>query len=248
VEATLPRQGNTSQRQEGLWRRISTGIYITISMGTSHTEIYRIWRRYDRSGNLYAYCMGNPIGYTDLTGNKAGDKFFTRNGAARDFAKEINGISIQEDIEYASYIYSLKREVEILGYTFVLPIKYYSYTEPYTDRNSGHVYLDVYNPDIPDGAVWEATIHTHGAWKEIDNEKLKEYEIWNDRFSPDDEDWANTSGRPFYLVSPIGRLQIFIPGKGVLSYKEIDGKWKYAHDKNAPDLPDNHDKDCENCY
>ena len=91
-----------------------------------------------QSGNLYAYCMNNPIRYVDFTGNKAGDLFKTMDEAAIDFAKEVNGISIKERVEYAAYFY-VEYKIEPFLLFWEKEKKYYSYTEPHTQRLEGFV-------------------------------------------------------------------------------------------------------------
>ena len=56
--------------------------------------------------NTFAYCLNNSVNKVDYGGNKPGDLFDTMDEAARDFAEYINAKSIEENQEYASYMYS----------------------------------------------------------------------------------------------------------------------------------------------
>jgi len=57
--------------------------------------------------NMFAYCNNNPVNLTDYCGNAPGDWFSTPDDAAEDFAEYINEQSIEENVEYASYIYAV---------------------------------------------------------------------------------------------------------------------------------------------
>lgn len=199
-----------------------------------------------QSLNLYVYCMNSPIVYIDKKGAEAGDPFKSMDDAAKDFAKTTNGKSIEEDLEYGSYIYSWQETKKIFWF---IPITktYYSYTEPFTDNMEAHIRFYPNNPPIPKNTIFVAMAHTHGAWKENPNDKNNI--DWNDIFSDDDMDAAILSGYPLYLASPDGRLQVFDPEKGyfVRTTKIVD-KWKLPHDKNHPDLPAFHKKNCKNCF
>jgi len=115
--------------------------------------------------------------------------------AAKDFAKTINGISIENDWEFATYFYSEAIE-EIKGgwiFTWTKTGTTYSYTEPHTDKSNIRVSLHTdltgkLLPPIPKMAELEAIGHTHGAWKESAVDEMGKDR--NDRFSPDDEQVA----------------------------------------------------------
>ena len=56
----------------------------------------------------------------DYSGNKPGDLFDTMDEAARDFAEYINAKSIEDNREYASYIYT-KTVTETRTTTYINP-------------------------------------------------------------------------------------------------------------------------------
>ena len=234
-------QSGRFHAQDAHWN-IENSIYGDTIQNNHIPDIHAI----RQSQNLYGYCMNNPVRYVDMNGAEAGDKFKSRDKAAMDFAETTNGISIEENLEYGAYIYSWKEETKFL----FIPITktYYSYTEPFTDNMEGH--LDVTsNPSLPDGAIWEAVIHTHGAWK-TPNEGLEKWGYLNDRFSDGDILKAEELGKPLYLISPNGQLRVYYPDvKNPLDKEElIGGAWKYPHDRNHPDLPKYHWKNCSKCF
>lgn len=165
-----------------------------------------------QSANKYEYCMSNPIRYIDLYGADAEDTFKSAKDAAIDFGKEINGKSIEENAEYAAFIYKWEEKKKILVF---LPITktYYSYTEPFTNNLSGNAFLDISEAEVPNGAVVVAGIHTHGAFK-WGNIKNKNTAVQlNDNFSENDEKWALYNNIPLYLVNPAGALKIYNPAE-----------------------------------
>lgn len=195
-----------------------------------------------QSTNIYAYCMNNPLRYIDLCGAEAGDPFKSRDKAAIDFAETTNGISIKEDLEYAAYIYSWKEEEKFLWFIPVTKT-YYSYTEPFTSYRSDSVDIDTISFSLPKGSKWESMIHTHGA-----HTKDKYTGKYDDFFSNVDEKLSDKTGISLYLATPNGKLLLYEPTEGFLvRTKEIVSPWKLPHDKNHPDLPDNHGT-CEDCY
>ena len=110
-----------------------------------------------QSNNLYVYCNSNPIFYTDPSGLAPGDKFGSANEAAIDCAKYIGWSSINNDWEYASYIY----------YYTTGGSRYYSYTSPATDKLQGKVnYIDNPNQSLfkNTGKTFVAFFHTHAAF------------------------------------------------------------------------------------
>ena len=197
-----------------------------------------------QSNNLYIYCMGNPVRYVDFNGNKAGDEFSSVKAAVKDFAEEINGISIEENVEYASYIYSWEEKIKIFG--FIPWTKtHYSYTEPHTTEleHSVHITIDPVEVPIPEGKTWETIVHTHGAWD--DEAKGK-----NGVFSDKDMQMAYEMNKLLYLVTPTGEIKYFNPNEKRKNFttKVVVQDWIVPHDKNAPGREFNHEKECINCY
>lgn len=94
----------------------------------------------------------------------------------------------------------------------------------------------------------EAAIHTHDCYVYMNNDDYAKFNVLNDEFSTHDHIWSNNKKIKFYLVSPNGRLQLFDPHKMIQLPEKIVGEWKLPHDKNHPDLPPNHKKDCEDCF
>lgn len=201
-----------------------------------------------QSMNLYAYCMNNPIRYIDLCGNKAGDAFTSMDKAAKDFGKTINGKSIEESLEYGSYIYTWQEEKKILFITYNKT--YYSYTEPYTDNMKDHLNPETENPPIPEGTEWVAFAHTHGSYQFYNGKSNNAIEQLNHNFSDNDKEWARSVGVYMYLAAPNGALKKFDPNEEGMAFSvtNVLNKWELPHDKNDPSLPKNHKKNCKDCY
>ena len=168
--------------------------------------------------NMFVYCLNNPISKIDYNGNKPGDLFNTMDEAARDFAFYINKKSINEDVEYASYIYTVEKIVAInimiplprfrwslrnLGKSYMtisaeLTVIKYTYKEPKRGSKSGS------SPPInwfkKDNVV--ARIHTHGAYDSA---------YRNDNFSSQDQHMAHVKGVPSYVATPGGLLRKYNP-------------------------------------
>ncbi len=123
--------------------------------------------------------------------------------------------------------------------------KYYSYTEPFTEGIEGNIHVQT-TMDPVSGKYISAVIHTHGAWMKRD--KPEEEEL-NDDFSPDDISFAESFYKPFYLVTPTGKILKYDANESIPFRKTtIMESWKLPHDKTAPGLPRFHSKNCENCY
>lgn len=193
--------------------------------------------------------MGNPIRYIDQRGADAGDTFKSADKAAKDFGKEINGKSIEENLEYGAFIYSWKEDKKILG---LIPITktYYSYTEPFSQDKNDMLALDPTAAEIPDGAVVVAGIHTHKAfdWGKYST-KLAALD-GNDNFSDIDKIWVADNNMPLYLVNPAGALKKWKTDSTSVAYgsEKIELEWTLPHDKNHPSLPENHKKNCKDCH
>ena len=162
---------------------------------------------------------------------------------AIDFAKEINGISIQEGVEYVAYIY-VEYKTEPF-FDFGHKKKYYFYTEPFTEGTEGAIHLQT-AVDPVSGKYISAAIHTHGAWMRTSTGKGEEL---NEDFSLNDMLYIEEFGKPFYLVTPTGKILRYDINESIPFRKtEIMGSWKLPHDKTAPGLPRFHSEECENCY
>ena len=187
--------------------------------------------------------IGGGIAYSNHdTNNKANEGIFTSpDRAAIDFSQNWNGKSIQNDIEYGTYIYSYKMQSPGLFGTglFSSNKNYYSYTSPHNNGNSGEVRFD--NEYTPPKGELVALAHTHGAWKK-DTNTAKYY---NDSFSP--ADIGVSSSIPLYVATTNGQVR---RRKGMPPFQfddSIKKEWSMPHDGNHPNLPKRHGS-CDNCY
>ena len=163
--------------------------------------------------NTFAYCLSNPINKADYSGNKPGDLFDTMDEAARDFAEYINANSIEENREYASYIYSKTRIViafshyethRFLWFTWKTPVytkvkkTQYSYRKPNRGTNNSSAV-----PKNPFGWYNQvAILHTHAAF---------DPNYYNDVFSETDINLAKRAEMPIYVATPLGTLRRYNP-------------------------------------
>ena len=165
----------------------------------------------------------------DFDGNKPGDLFDTMDEAARDFAEYINRTSIEDNREYASYIYT-KTTWETKKVTYYNPnafrknifaqffnyifggkptklitirvkVTKYAYVSPSRGTNDSSI--------IP--INWfglrhqVALLHTHAAY---------DSGYQNDIFSQTDKDLAARRDMPIYVATPIGTLRRYDPSNG----------------------------------
>ena len=179
--------------------------------------------------NLFTYCLNNPVNKVDYSGNKPGDLFDTMDEAARDFAEYINAKSIEDNREYASYIYT-KTVTETRTTTYINPnifgnnplswlwnvifgggltktvttkvkITKYTYREP--KRGT----VDSSSPPINWFGIHTVVgrLHTHAAYDPA---------YANDIFSPADKRNAERQGVPTYVATPLGTLRKYDPSNG----------------------------------
>lgn len=66
----------------------------------------------------YVYCANSPVNLIDKDGKEPDDFFSTINEAAKDFGMYYNGISIAENVEYASSIYMVINSDNKIGFTY----------------------------------------------------------------------------------------------------------------------------------
>ena len=168
--------------------------------------------------NLFAYCENNPVNKIDLDGHKPGDLFDTMDEAAKDFANYINAQSISENLEYGSFMYSVKTTVKtyqtvttthrFLWWTWTSTstktIKttktQYSYVAPKKGTPAG-VSIPSNGGFLGIGKKKKvAELHTHAAY---------DSRYANDVFSPGDlNKWIN------YLATPLGTVRKYDPSDG----------------------------------
>ena len=134
--------------------------------------------------NLYSYAYNDPVLIADIFGLKPGDKYPTADAAGRDAIGDINSTSISEGREYAGRIYRN-------------PDGTYSYTPP----NAGTKDSSIIG-SWPDGTKNSGMYHTHGA---------DDPDYWNEIFSKDDIDIADSENVSSYLGTPSGSFQIYTP-------------------------------------
>ena len=171
--------------------------------------------------NWFVYCEGNPIKSVDLWGLEPGDFFLTEEDAAKDFANIYNPVSIKNDVEYATFIYSFTGMTEINGKAVVGT--YYTYGVPAKGTSdSANVALSSninYN-----SATRVAIAHTHGRYKQ---------EYKNETFSGNDIGALKKTGvNRIYLATPGGYLKCF--DANTSEAKRIA---QVPFDKNSPDKP-----------
>ena len=183
--------------------------------------------------NWYAYCGNNPIMLVDPWGMKPGDKFNSTDDAAKDFGMYINTKSIDENIEYGTYIYSFVVDEWWWGeYGLVYsPVQYYSYTEPHTDNSVNTItfYID----SVKNLGSLVATAHTHGAvrtkvlidayndYLANDPDTVRGLANKSEQFSDIDKNEAKKNGLKNYLITPTGKLKVYDPNKWFFKEKTI---------------------------
>ena len=196
--------------------------------------------------NMFAYCLNNPVNKVDLNGSDPGDLFDTMDEAAIDFAKYINQTSIDQNVEFASYIYTKSVTVNettkyynpnLLGksslswlwkiifgnrssISVTKKVKVTKYTYRYPKRGNRDT------SRAPRNIFWlhnkVAQLHTHAGYN---------YDLKGERFSVDDYQLSIKENIPSYLVTPSGKLWKFIPpnGEPILIYDDLPHDPHYAN-------------------
>ncbi len=181
--------------------------------------------------NLLAYCRNNPVNNVDSWGNKPKDLFDSIDEAAHDFANYINEKSIEQNREYATYIYAVDVSgapkflifaLKLIGadsfVNEIVKIKY-TYVEP--SKGGKAVSFSPFNWFGIHKVV--AIAHTHAAFSP---------EHINNSFSDADIAVANKRGIPTYVATPLGLLRRYDPADG----SDIIIYWDIPSDPNYPDL------------
>ena len=181
--------------------------------------------------NLLAYCRNNPVNNVDSWGNKPKDLFDSIDEAAYDFANYINGKSIAQNREYATYIYAVDVSgapplllfmLKLIGadafVNKIVKIKY-TYVNPAKGTKDSSLmpinWFGIHNT--------VAIAHTHAAYSP---------EYINNSFSDVDMAVANKRGIPTYVATPLGLLRRYDPADG----SDIIIYWDIPSDPNYPDL------------
>jgi RHS repeat-associated protein len=161
----------------------------------------------------YAYCLNNPVKYVDPDGRDPGDIFKTPLAAAHDWGNYYNGVSILRGREYGSSIYVVKKDGEMVGYT-------------YSIANVGNAkHVDVSTAPHLEPTV--ADIHSHGEY----------LGKGNNQFSPNDKAENDRLKITGYLATPDGSLQEYDPSTKESSVVSTD----LPSDPKDPDRKNNVD-------
>jgi len=224
-------------RYRGYYYDIETGLYY-VSIRYYDPDIGR-WLNADSQLNTslgilginqFSYCLNTPVNMVDYGGNKPGDLFDTMDEAAKDFANYINGTSIEENCEYATYIYEVQIGTKTITKTYInpnvfgftplswfwnaifksnvtktvtykVPIIKYTYKKPRKGSESGSS-LPINWFGIHEVVAYA---HTHGAY-------VQEYgSIYCDNFSSQDKMFAYKKGIIGYVATPLGLLRKYTP-------------------------------------
>ena len=154
--------------------------------------------------NMFAYCNNNPSNKVDYYGCvpmdffKEGDYYFgSEEDAFKDFADKYNPKSIQNNWEYATYIY----KVELLLFRN-FKITLYSYYEPWTDQSADSVSIRK-KSEIAKAEKHHRIVaigHTHAAYvPNCDNENFSGYN--------GDIGVAENRNLNIYVATPGGRTK-----------------------------------------
>jgi RHS repeat-associated protein len=146
------------------------------------------------SWSPYAYCFNNPVKLMDVNGMfpGPGDLFYTPKAAAKDWGWYYNGASIISNREMGSSIYEVKKNNNIIGYS-------------YTPAAIGSAHKTGFSkPQNNENVI--ATIHSHGNYNGIITTENGLYMINDNEFSKADKTYNNTNGTIGFLATPNGSL------------------------------------------
>ncbi len=148
--------------------------------------------------NLYQYTKNNPLKFTDSLGLAPGDLYGTPAAAGAQAIKDINGLSVQNNIEYAGWVYQNTNGT-------------YSYTAPLAGGASTS------NPGAaPIGAASIGIYHTHSSYD-------SELGIGNNIFSEADLNVLKAGGFRGYLGTPLNSVLEYDPFTKSTSFLSSSG-------------------------
>ncbi len=144
--------------------------------------------------NYYVYCQNNPLRWLDPSGLKPGEKYSSRDEAARaalidcQKASDADPDGGDEGVEYIAYIVDVGNG----QFSYLKPIKGEKKSSPMFDGFAGYA-------------------HTHGRTRQGSKPDRKDpYED----FSPPDKRAAKRNKVPVYLSGPYGVVKKFDPATG----------------------------------
>ncbi len=201
----LPTSGNRytfsgkEQQRAGLasTKLLDFGARLYDPDGVTFLQQDPLMEKYSSIGQ-YAYCLGNPVKFTDENGEQPGTAFTSPDVAAKNWGQFYNEKSILIGREMSSSIYIQTSNNNIS----------YAYSEPAIGQNAG-----VIPSAAPNGETVVATIHSHGKYE-------KGY--LNNEFSEADKDNAKDRSADNNVSTPNGSLKKYDQKTGNVTILSTD--------------------------